>query len=113
MKRQANPPAINPKKNGSRTATKTSAKRSRELVPIISASAQSLALTREAAKNLLLVETENGGKLHGMCLIPDSTLETMQRLLALVGRAEEIRMIGLRHNVDHGVEIRQRRPQTR
>lgn len=48
-----------------------------------------------------------------MCLIPDATLDTMEQLLALVGRAEEIRMIGFRNNRDYGVEIRHLRPQKR
>lgn len=36
-------------------------KQRRELVPIISASETSKALTREAAKELLLLETQQGG----------------------------------------------------
>ncbi|MGY3370229.1 hypothetical protein ACVWZL_007354 [Bradyrhizobium sp. GM2.4] len=111
MKLKSNAGTTARKKKDSSAAAKKAGAKPREYVPIIAPSETSNALTREAAKDLLLLETQKGGKLHGMCLIPDSTLETMQRLLALVGRAEEIEMIGFRNNVDYGVEIRHLRPQ--
>jgi hypothetical protein len=73
-----------------------------EKVPIIGPSRVTYELTRKEAQRLLEIETGESGKLFGMTLAPDVSLQSMQRILELVGRGEEIKKFLFEATVDFG-----------